>query len=128
MRTRLWQIVKIALIVALIAIPINDFGRYLTSYYNLDNITREATAEAARSGGGNSREERARTAVAYAGPRGVTVKFVDLENDHIVVKTTMPVSGLLVWGPFVAATNGVPWQRWWTTPVIIQSSANSIIG
>jgi Flp pilus assembly protein TadG len=122
------RIMVIALAVAIVAIPINDFGRYLNAYYNLDNVSRDAASAAAGQAHrlGN-RDATAAVAVRYAQSRGVTIKFYDQTLERITLTTTTSVPGTWVWGPFVAATKGAPFQQWWNIPLTIESKAQSLI-
>jgi hypothetical protein len=121
------RILTIALVVAIVAIPINDIGRYLSSYYNLDNISRDVAFQAASQARRvTGRDALAAYAAQYALERGVTVKYFDMTIDKIDVTTTMAVPGTWVWGPVVAASKGLPWSQWWNTPLVIEAKAESL--
>jgi hypothetical protein len=122
------RILTIVLVVAIVAIPINDLGRYLTAYHNVDTVTRDAAGQAASQARhlGN-RDATAAVAVRYAQARGVTIKYYDQTVDRIILTTTIAVPGTWVWGPVVAASQRVPFSQWWSTPLVIETKAESLI-
>ena len=122
------RILTIVLVVAVVAIPINDFGRYLSAYYSLDNVSRDAaSAAASRARQLDNHDATAAVAVQYAQAHGVTVKFYDQSLERITLTTTIAVPGTWVWGPLVAASKGAPYQQWWNIPLTIESKAESLI-
>ena len=121
------RVLIIALVVALIAIPINDVVRYLGAFYNLDNVTRQsaqAAAESAKSSGGDTRGP-GMAAVEYAAARGVHVYGYEQVQGTVTVWTDMKVTGTLAWGPIAAAMAGVPFKDWLKTPPTIKSKAEA---
>jgi hypothetical protein len=123
------RILQIALVVAIVATPINDVGRYLGGYYNLDNATRDIASQAGMraKNPSSSRDQVAAFAAQFAQQKGITVKYFDQTVDKVTVWTTTTVPGTWVWGPAVAASQGVPFPKWWSTPLVIESKAESLI-
>ena len=123
------RLLVIALVVALIAIPINDVVRFLGAFYNLDNVTRAASQVAAdqarRSGGDTTGPGTA--AVGYAQANGVHVYGYDQSQSKVTVWTDAPVHGTLAWGALMAALARRPLTEWWTVPPTIRSRAEALI-
>jgi hypothetical protein len=127
------QLVKrlliIALVVALIAIPINDLVRYLTAFYNLDNVTRAASqvaSDKAKASGGD-KTGPGTAAVAYCAANGVRLYGYDQDQSRAMVWTETSVPGTIAWGPLVAALAGKPFREWFKTAPVIRSKAEALI-
>jgi hypothetical protein len=123
------RVLIIILVVAAIAIPINDVTRFLGAFYSLDNVTREASqvaAEQARRSGGD-RTGPGTAAVQYAAAKGVKVYGYDQNQGKVTVWAEAPVKDTFAWGPLMAALAGKPFGRWWSTPVMIRSKAEALV-
>jgi hypothetical protein len=123
------RVLVIALVVAVIAIPINDVVRYLGSFYNLDNVTRAASqvaAERAMRPGGD-RTAAGTAAVRYGAANGVRIYGYDQDQAKVTVWAEAPVRGTFAWGPLMAALARKPFAQWWTTPVMIRSRAEALL-
>ncbi len=121
------RLLVIALVVAVIAIPINDGVRYLMAFYSVDDVTRGASEQAAglvHSSGGD-RNGPGLAAVNYARDRGVTVTNYDQQNGVVTVWTAAPVNGTIVYGAIVNATSGVPFRDWWKKAPLVKAKATA---
>jgi hypothetical protein len=123
------RLLVIILVVALVAIPINDLVRFLGAFYSLDNVTRAAALTAAEQAK-RSRADRTgpgTAAVEYAAARGVHVSGYDQDQSKVTVWTDAPVPGTLAWGPLTAAFARKPFKQWWASPPLIRAKAEALI-
>ena len=104
------RIVKIVLTVAILAVLVNDTSRYVSTLYNLGNVTRESASRSAAEVKPAS-GDRARTWQAgetYAEQAGAVVYGFDMNEHSVHVWTRMPVKGTWVVHRVVAALDGKP--------------------
>jgi Flp pilus assembly protein TadG len=118
----------VAVILLVVATPINDIGKYMTASYNLENVTRETAAQAAAAAKSSpgDRNVGGAAAVNYARTKGVEVYGYDQSNGRSTVWTRTGVAGTWVWGPIVAATAHKPFSQWWSQKVPITGKAESL--
>jgi hypothetical protein len=116
-------------VVAIVAVPVNDAGRYVSAFYNLDTVTRDTAVQAGQAAhySRNDSSGPGAAAVAYAAQHGVTVDGYDQTSDVVVVTTWIQVPGTWVAGPVMAAFAHKPLSQWWTTPLVIHARAQSQI-
>jgi len=123
------RLIRILVVVAIVAVLVNDAGRYISAFYSLDTVTRDTAVQAAQAAH-NSRNDPsgpAAAAVAYAAQHGVTIDGYDQTSDAVVVTTWIPIPGTWVVGPVTAAFARKPLSQWWTVPLVIHSRAQSQI-
>lgn len=103
------KLLGIAIAVALIAIVLNDGGRYLAAWNGLDSIAQDC-AVAAASTQSRDRNEAARAAVAKATPQGATVYLYDQNEATVHVWVEKPVTDTWVleriWAPITGQPKG----------------------
>jgi hypothetical protein len=122
------RLLVIALVVLVIAIPVNDFARFLMTFYSLDTVTRAAAQAAADQAKRQaSRDVAGAAAVRYAQANGVHVYGYDQTQSNVTVWTDAPVPGTLAWGAIVAAMARKPFGEWWKTPPTIQGKAEALL-
>jgi uncharacterized protein YpmB len=123
------RIVIVVIVVLVVAAPINDIGKYLSAYYNLDTATREAATQAASAAKRNNADRNAGglAAMGFAKENGIVVYGYDQSNGRCTVWTKSTVDGTWVWGPFLAATSSKPFSQWWKEPVPITAKADALI-
>ena len=123
------RILIAAVIILVVATPINDIGKYLSGYYNLDTVTRRAADEAASVAKRNLGDTTASglAAMGVAQTAGIVVYGYDQSNGRCTVWTRANVPGTWVWGPVLAAMSGKPYTQWWGAPVPITGKADSVI-
>lgn len=104
------RLLRILLVVVIIAVPVNEIGRYATAAYNLDVVTRDTAQEAAREvrTKNASRDAAGRVAVQYAAERGVTLYGYDQTDTEVRVWTQIEVRGSVLVGPYRALVAGAP--------------------
>ncbi len=121
------RLIVIALVVAVIAIAVNDTARYLMAYYGVDEVTRASAATAAqlaRSSNGD-RNGPGLAAENYATEHGVHVNGYDQANGVVTVWTDAPVTGTIAYGALVNAMSGVPFKDWWKKMPRISGKASA---
>lgn len=95
------KILGIAFAVALVAIVLNDGGRYLSAWNGIDVIAQQSAVAAAATQS-RVRDEAANAAVAAAQPQGATVYMYDQDDATVHVWIEMPVRGTWVLAPAAA--------------------------
>jgi hypothetical protein len=111
----------ITLVVALIAVFVNDGGRYSNTKYDLGTVTEDVADLVANSAGGKTRDQAAAIAAAMALKNGFKVYQYDQDKQGIRVWTEGIVSGTWVLGPFMAWRAGKPLG----TPLVVRDYAAS---
>jgi hypothetical protein len=112
----------ITLVVAVIAVFVNDAGRYGNTRYDLSKVTEDVADAVASSVGGKTRDQAAAMAAAMALKSGFTVYQYDQDKQGIRVWTEATVPGTWVLGPFMAWRAGKPLG----TPLVIRDYAASV--
>jgi len=102
--------------VVLVAIVLNDGGRYLSAWNGLDVIAQQSAVAAAATQS-RVRDDAANAAVMVAQPQGVTVYLYDQDDATVHVWVEMPVSGTWVLAPAAALFMEQPAN----TPLIIRT-------
>jgi hypothetical protein len=128
--TRLIKRLAIAAIVILVvAAPINDIGKYLTASYDLDNISRKAAIQAAAVAKDQPQGSSAPglAAQAYTRGKGVELYGFEVSDGQCTVWTRSAVAGTWVWGPYLAATARKPVSVWWSQSVPITATVSATI-
>ena len=97
------SVIIILFIVIVIAV-VNDVGRYVITWYNLDEVTRE-TADLAASVR-DSRDKAAAAAADYAATQGVTVYAYDEKDGSVYVWTETPLEGTWALGSVLLVVQG----------------------
>ena len=95
--------VLIAILIMIVAFTIvNDAGRYVMTWFKLDEGTRAAASAAGRLNG--SLDENGNAAVEAAGKRDVTVYGYDEHEQTIYVWTEKELEGTWILGPVLGVT------------------------
>ncbi len=98
------RILLIVLVVVIGIAVVNDVGRYVVTYYNLSETTRQAARAAARTSG--DRNDIALAAVDAAEANGITVYAFDMDGSRVYVYTEVPLKGTWVLGPVLLSVQG----------------------
>jgi len=98
------KIVIIVLFVVVVIAIVNDAGRYIITWYNLDETTR-ATAKLAASANGN-RDQAAAVAADFAATQNVTVYAYDENGANVYVWTETPLENTWFLGSVLMGVRG----------------------
>jgi hypothetical protein len=113
-------VAKWALVIALIVIPVYDAGVLLSSWYGLDQTTRDAAVQASEVGKGGERDVGYRAAADYAAQRGAEVYGYDQDQSKVYIWTRMPIGHTIVAGPvWVLYQRTVAWN--WKRPIDLRA-------
>jgi len=112
----------IALVIAVIAVVVNDGGRYSSKRYDLSAVTERVADEVASSARGNTRDEAAALAETLAQSSDVHVYQYDQNDQGVQVWTEITVPGTWVLGPFMAWRAGKPLD----TPLVVRDYAAAV--
>lgn len=103
------KLLGIAIAVALVAIVLNDGGRYLAAWNGLDTLAQNCAVAAAGTQS-RDRNEAAKAAVAVASTEGATVYLYDQDEATVHVWVEKPVTGTWVlariWAPIMGQPAG----------------------
>lgn len=117
-----WLAVLIPL--ALAVVVINDVGRYLTTTYDLSNVTREAATMAARvAHDSNDRTLSWQAAEAYAQHKSATIYGYDLNGVQVHVWTKQRVDGTWVLSKLNALLDHQPME----TPMYVDDEDTAML-
>jgi hypothetical protein len=120
------KLVKVAILVAFLATVVNDSGWFLTSQYDLSNVTRDAaavSADAIKANGGD-RTAAWRAGETIAEKSGVSVYGYDVVNNESVhLWTRVKVPNTWVMRPVAALLSHKPLS----TPLEIEDEAVAAI-
>jgi hypothetical protein len=109
-----------ALVIAVIAVILNDAWQYSEAQRNLRDTTYDLTMWAARNGGDLSRDQAAAKVAALATQDGVTVYQYDQSEQGVRVWTQSTVPNTIVVGTVVNLTDGMPIAEATKTPFVIR--------
>jgi hypothetical protein len=96
-------LVTVLVVIVVIAV-VNDIGRYLITWYTLDEVTRETSGVAAATGG--DRDAAARAAMDYAQTQDVTVYAYDEKDGKVYVWTEKQLDGAWLLDSILLAVRG----------------------
>ena len=119
------RLLKILLVIAIVAAPVNDIGRYLTARYALDNGTNavvDAAITSIRTPGTGSNAS-GQAAVAAAQTAGIELYGYQTTGANVTVWTRILVEGTWVVGPYKAWRAGKPLK----TPFSISTTLSQIL-
>ena len=103
--TMIKRIAVIAFVVILAIAIVNDAGRYIITWFNLDEVTRE-TSKVAAGAATQGRDAAAAAAVNYAATQDVTVYAYDQNDGTVYVWTEKDLNGTWVLGPILVTVQG----------------------
>jgi Na+-transporting methylmalonyl-CoA/oxaloacetate decarboxylase gamma subunit len=99
------KVVIIMLVVLVTIAVVNDIGRYVVTWFNIDEVTRETTKVAA-SAANQGRDAAATAAVNYAATQDVTVYAYDQDESTVYVWTEKDLDGTWALGPILVTIQG----------------------
>jgi hypothetical protein len=118
------RLVKIALFVAILALIVNDGGRWGQAVIDLRSSTGSVLDQAALSARRMSQAQLADELGQQATIAGISVtQFATTPNGGIHIWTEEEVDGTWLIGPYLAMTHGVPFSKAWSTPFSVHYDA-----
>jgi hypothetical protein len=99
------KIAVIAFVVIFAIAIVNDAGRYIITWFNLDEVTRE-TSKVAAGAASKGRDAAATAAVNYAATQDVTVYAYDQNDTTVYVWAEKDLDGTWVLGPVLVTVQG----------------------
>jgi hypothetical protein len=117
------RLIQILIAFAVIAVVLNDGGRYAQGIIDLRNSTGAVLDQGALMGRTASQAQIADRLSQEAAAQGITVTQFATTPSTVHIWTSEPVPGTWVVGPYVALTHGVPFARAFATPLMITYDA-----
>ena len=99
------KVVIIMLVVIVTIAIVNDIGRYVITWFNLDEVTRE-TSKVATAAAAQGRDAAAAAAVDYAATQDVTLYAYDQNDATVYVWTEANLDGTWALGPILVTVRG----------------------
>lgn len=94
------RVLILILVVIVAIVVVNDAGRWISTQFNLTEITSETAHLAARTPG--SRDAAAIAAADYAASQGIKLYAYDQNEQTVYVYTEVELKDTLVLGPFLS--------------------------
>jgi hypothetical protein len=122
------KIVKIVVVVAIVALIVNDGGRLGQGLVHLRTSTGEVLDSTTSATSGARRQQVVNELSAQASTNHIRITQYSVDASIIHVWTEQDISGTWVIGPVMAIQRGVPVSKAWQIPIVIhyeQSAARS---
>jgi murein DD-endopeptidase MepM/ murein hydrolase activator NlpD len=107
------------LVLALVAVLVNDGGRYLRSYSDLNLKTNDLASWASVNGRDLSAQQGFAKLAEKAKPDGIAIVRYDCDGQRLHVWTEKQVTGTWIAGTVIAMHGGVPFATARNTPIAI---------
>lgn len=107
------------IVLALLAVVVNDGGRYLRSYSDLNLETKNLASWATINARDLAAQEAFNALAQRAEPKGVAIVRYDSDGHRFQFSTQTNVSGTWVVGTVMAMRQGVPLREARNTPIAI---------
>jgi hypothetical protein len=114
------RFVGIVLVIGIVAVLLNDAGRWVNSQSQLNEKTAQL-AEWAATHVNQSRDLAARTVAGEGAARGVRVYQYDQDQTTVRIWTSLDVPGTWVVGPYLAVAKGTPLAQAFGVPFVVKS-------
>lgn len=112
--------VLIVVVVAIVAIAVNDVWRYTAAQRRLRDTTYSISRWAAENAMTRTRDDVAAELVEMARPAGVTVTVYGQTDMGVQVETKTEVPGVIVAGGIVNLMQGASFSEAWSRPLTIK--------
>lgn len=106
--------------VALVAIVLNDGGRWFNAQARLNESTAQVADSASVSLRNSTRDAAAQSVVEDAGRHGIRVTQYGQDPNSLQIWTAADVQGTWVLGPYVALLGGTPFDQAMAAPFVIK--------
>ncbi|MGV8084564.1 MAG: hypothetical protein AB2L09_13180 [Coriobacteriia bacterium] len=121
MKRIVWSLV----VLALAAVVINDGGRYLRSYSDLNMGTNDLASWAATNARDMSPQQAFAALAQQAEPAGISVVRYDSDGERLQVWTEKNVDGTWVLDTITAMRHGVSFQEARNTPLVVHRNVEA---
>lgn len=122
MRKLLW----LAFLIALLAVVLNDGGRWFNAKSDLSQATSQLGSWAtANLGTGTDLATATQRISQQAAEQKVTLFKYQQDANGFVIETQTNVRGTWILGPYVAVLKGVPFKKSFDTPMVINDSVQA---
>ena len=123
MKRTLW----IVLLVALVAIAVNDGGRYAQALTDLHSSTAQVLDSASLGAAHESQTRLAQQIGDLAATQQIRVVQFASGPQGVTIWTEEDVKGTWVLGPYLAMARGVPFRQALATPLVIKYQATEAV-
>jgi hypothetical protein len=117
----------ILLVVAVVAVVINDGGRYARATIDLHNSTSQILDSAVLGASHMSQQQLAQQIGNLAATQQIHVVQFASGPDGVTLWTEEDVPGTWVLGPYLAMTRGVSYKQAWATPFAVKYQATQAL-
>lgn len=121
MRKLLW----LTFLIALLAVVINDGGRWFNGQSNLSQATSQLGSWATANAGGLSLDAATQAVDDHASQLGITVTRYTQDDNGFQIATKSSVQGTWILGPYLAVYHGVPFRKSFDTPMVIEDQVTA---
>jgi hypothetical protein len=121
------RLLKIVIVLVIVAVLVNDGGRYAQSVIDLRSSTGQVLDQAVTHTRGVSQAEFANTLAALAATQRIRVTQFGTSPTAVHIWTEEDVYGTWLIGPYLAIARGIPFDRAFATPVVVKYDAEENI-
>jgi len=114
------RVLWIVILVAIVAVVLNDGGRWFNTRSNLSQATSELGAWASSNLSSVTRDQAADAIAKKAGEAGITVYQYGQDPNGVQIWTQTDVTGTWVLGPYAALVRGVPFKQARHAPFVVK--------
>ena len=114
------RVAFIVFAVVLIAVVLNDGGRWFNARARLNESTAQVADAASAALRSSTRDAAAQSVVADAGRHGIRVTQYGQDPNGLQIWTAVDVHGTWVLGPYVAFLGGAPFDQAVAAPFVIK--------
>ena len=114
------RVIGIVFVVAVLAVVLNDGGRWFNAKSNLRTTTNDLSSWAASNARNMTREQAGQELVRRASAVGVRVYQYGQDQNGVQIWTEADVPGTWVLAAYVAVANGTPIGQALGTPLIVR--------
>ena len=121
------RVLKIAAVVAILIVVINDVGRWGSSFVDLRNSTAHTVSATVRTASLGSRREAVDSMYAEASKHPIRITEYSIDATTVHIRTEEDVSGTWVVGTVLALKRGMPLTRSFGAPFALHHEASAHI-
>jgi hypothetical protein len=119
------RIVKIVVVVAIVALIVNDGGRLGRGVVHLRTSTTDVLNATTESAAGAGQQRVVDELSAQASARQISVTRYSITAGNIHIWTQEEVSGTWIVGPVIALQHGTAFSQAWSVPIVIHYDASA---
>lgn len=121
------RILNIVIVVVIVAIIVNDGGRYAQSVIDLRNSTGQVLDQSVLRAKGLSQSEFAAELGQLAATQRIRVTQYGISPTAVHIWTEEDLYGTWLIGPYAAMARGIPFSQAFATPLVIKYDAQEAI-